>query len=86
MSTTDPAPRKRRSIEPAAKLHLIRVQIDEALRVRLDDLSDRYGVAAGTIAREAIGAGLRSVAERLRRAARQHARTERGERDAEADA
>ena len=39
--------------------------------------SDRYGVARGTIARAAIGAGMKAVTEQLRRAARRDAR-ERG--------
>ena len=70
MGTTGTALRKRRSIEPDAKPHLIRVQIDESLRVRLTELSDRHGVAVGTIAREAMTAGMRAVTERLRRVSR----------------
>lgn len=74
MITTGTPQRKRRSIDTPTKPHPIRVQVDEATRARLSELSDRYGVAAGTIAREAIGTGLRAVTERLRRAARAAAR------------
>ena len=74
MSTPSPA-KKRRTIEPEKKTHLLRVTVDEATRARLDELSDRYGVAAGTVAREALGAGLRAVTERLRRVARRNARS-----------
>ena len=76
MSSTNGAHRKRRSIDVAPKTHLIRVTVDAATRERLDELSDRYQVAAGTIAREAIGAGLKAVTERLRRAARPAARAD----------
>ena len=47
------------------------VELDERLRT----LSDRYQVAAGAIAREAIEAGLKAVTERLRRAARRDTRS-----------
>ena len=70
MTTEKAAPRKRRTIEPDRALRLMRVQVDEALRVKLHELSDRYGVAVGTIAREAMTAGMRAVTERLRRASR----------------
>ena len=66
--------RKRRSIDAGTKNQTVRVPVDAATRERLDELSDRYGVAVGTIAREAINAGLRAVTERLRRAARASAR------------
>ena len=46
------------------------VEVDERLR----SLSDRYNVAAGTIARAAIEAGMKAVTEQLRRAARRDAR------------
>lgn len=52
----------------------VSVALDAQTDERLDELSDRYGVARGTIAREAIGAGLKAVHERLRRAARSAAR------------
>ena len=50
------------------------VSLPVSLWTRLDALSAAHGVARGTIAREAIDAGLRAVAERLRRAARRDAR------------
>ena len=74
MSTTNGATRRRRTIEPTRMTRTMRVQLPADLDARLRELSDRYGVASGTIAREAIVAGLRSVAERLRRAARSAAR------------
>ena len=74
MSSTETPARKRRSIETSAKRYTVSVPVDAATRERLDELSDRYGVAVGTIAREAINAGLRAVTERLRRAARASAR------------
>ena len=37
--------RKRRTIEPEKKTHLLRVSVNAATRERLDELSDRYGVA-----------------------------------------
>ena len=70
MSTANGAPGKRRTIETTTRRHLLRVQIDDATRERLNALSDRYGVARGTIAAGAIKAGLKAVTERLRRAAR----------------
>ena len=78
MNTTEGAPRKRRTIETATRRHLLRVQVDDATRERLDALSDRYGVARGTIAAGAIEAGLKAITERLRRAARSATR-DRGE-------
>ena len=78
MKTTNTARRKRRSIDSAPKKHLVRVQLDAPTRARLDELSDRYGVAVGTITREAVVAGLKAVSERLRRAARAATR-DRGE-------
>ena len=50
------------------------VSLDAALSERLEALSDWYGVARGTIARDAVAAGLKTVHERLRRAARSGAR------------
>lgn len=58
MSTTNGAHRKRRSIDVAPKTHLIRLTVDAATRERLDELSDRYQVAAGTIARAVDGSWL----------------------------
>ena len=46
------------------------VSLDVVTRARVDELADRYGVAAGAIVRECVDAGLRAVTERLRRAAR----------------
>lgn len=74
MSTVHEAPRRRRTIEPERRSRQIRVTLPVDLDDRLRALADRYGVAAGTIGREAIAAGLRSVTERLRRAARSAAR------------
>ena len=70
MSATNAAYGKRRTVEPTARRHLLRVQVDETTRERLDALSERYQVARGTIAAGAIEAGLKAVTERLRRAAR----------------
>ena len=50
------------------------VSLDVVTRARVDELADRYGVAAGAIVRECVDAGLRAVTERLRRAARADAR------------
>ena len=71
--TTDPvpAPKRRRSIGAEALTHSVSVALPVSIWTRLDALSAAHGVARGTIAREAIDAGLRAVAERLRRAARQ---------------
>ena len=80
-ATVNPA-RKRRSIDTGTKPHLVRVQVDAATCERLAELSHRYGVAVGTIAREAINAGMRAVTERLRRAARPSARDHGREADA----
>ena len=51
------------------------VEVDERLR----SLSDRYNVAAGTIARAAIEAGMKAVTEQLRRAARDRGAERAGE-------
>ena len=48
-------------------------------------LADMYEVAAGTIARAAIEAGLRAVTEQLRRAARSSARADGAREPPEAD-
>ena len=75
-ATTDPVPvsKRRRSIGGEALTHSVSVALPVSLWTRLDALSAAHGVARGTIAREAIDAGLRTVAERLRRAARRDAR------------
>ncbi len=52
----------------------VTVSLDAAMNERLEELSERYNVARGTVAREAIGAGLKAVQERLRRAAGSAAR------------
>ncbi|MDE0362431.1 MAG: hypothetical protein OXI74_14770 [Rhodospirillaceae bacterium] len=44
------------------------IQLPDTLAERLRELADRYEVAESTIAREAIGAGLKAVHERLARA------------------
>ena len=51
------------------------VEVDERLR----SLSDRYNVAAGTIARAAIEAGMKAVTEQLRRGAVRWTRSSAGE-------
>ena len=70
MSNPNAAPRRRRSIESERMTRQIRVTLPADLDNRLRALADRYNVAAGVIAREAIAAGLRSISERLRRQAR----------------
>lgn len=79
MSTTSVTPGKRRTIEPNTRRHLIRVQVDDTTRERLDELSDQFQVARGTIAAGAIEAGLKTVAKRLRRATRSTTPTADGE-------
>ena len=71
-TTPDPVPvsKRRRSIGGEVLTHSVSVALPVSLWTRLDALSEAHGVARGTIAREAIDAGLRAVAERLRRAAR----------------
>ena len=75
-TTTDPVPvsKRRRSIGGEALTHSVSVALPVSLWTRLDALSAAHGVARGTIAREAIDAGLRAVTERLRRATRRDAR------------
>ena len=67
-------PRRRRSLTGERKSGRVTVSLDVATTERLDALCSRYNIARGTIAREAIDAGLRAVHERLRRAARSAAR------------
>ena len=78
MSGIEPG-RRRRSLTGARMSGRVNVSLDVATAERLDELAERYGVARGTIAREAIGAGLRAVHERLRRAARAAARGQHSE-------
>ena len=66
--------KRRRSIGGEALTHSVSVALPVSLWTRLDALSATHGVARGTIAREAIEAGLRAVTERLRRATRRDAR------------
>ena len=66
MSTTNEARRPLRRSIGSLRLRTVRVQVDEATSERLQELSDRYGVARSTIARAAIEAGT----EQLRRDAR----------------
>ena len=70
MDTTIEAPKRRRSIGPERMTRQIRVTLPVEVDERLRSLSDRYNVAAGTIARAAIEAGMKAVTEQLRRAAR----------------
>ena len=74
VSTTNEARRPLRRSIASARLRTIRVQVDDATAERLQELSDRYEVARGTIARAAIEAGMKAVIEQLRRAARRDAR------------
>ena len=74
MDTTIEAPKRRRSIGPERMTRQIRVTLPVEVDERLRSLSDRYNVAAGTIARAAIEAGMKAVTEQLRRAARRDAR------------
>ena len=67
--STETAPKRRRIGPSNARQHTVRVQFRADERERLDTLSDRYGVAVGTIAHEACVAGLGAVVERMRRAA-----------------
>ena len=67
-------PKRRRSIGPERMTRQIRVTLPVEVDERLRSLSDRYNVAAGTIARAAIEAGMKAVTEQLRRAARRDAR------------
>ena len=78
VSTTTEVPRRRRTIAPERMTRQIRVQMPVELDERLRALSARYGVAVGTIARAAMEAGMRNVAEQLRRAARSTPRHEAG--------
>ena len=75
MSTTEPAAltKRRGSIGGEALSRSVSVALPVSLHERMRTLSDQHGVAVGTIAREAIEAGLRAVTERLRRAARSSA-------------
>ena len=63
-------PGRRRSLTGDRMSRRVTVSLDAAINERLDELCERYDVARGTVAREAIGAGLKAVHERLRRAAR----------------
>jgi predicted DNA-binding protein len=63
----------------------MRVSLPVELDDRLRALADMYEVAAGTIARAAIEAGLRAVTEQLRRAARSSARADGAREPPEAD-
>ena len=78
MSTQAEAPRRRRSIAPDRLTRQMRVSLPAELDDRLRALADKYEVAAGTIARAAIEAGLKAVTEQLRRAARASARDVHG--------
>ena len=78
MSGIEPR-RRRRSLVGDRKTGRVTVALDVVTTERLDELAERYNVARGTIAREAIGAGLRAVNERLRRAARSAARGQHAE-------
>ena len=71
MSTTEPEAltKRRGSIGGEALSRSVSVALPVSLHERMRTLSDQHGVAVGTIAREAIEAGLRAVTERLRRAA-----------------
>ena len=60
------APRRRRSIAADRLTRQMRVSLPVELDDRLRALGDKYEVAAGTIARAAIEAGLRAVTEQLR--------------------
>ena len=75
-TTTAPVPvsKRRRSIGGEALTHSVSVALPVSLWTRLDALSALATPCAGTIAREAIDAGLRAVTERLRRATRRDAR------------
>ena len=85
MSTQAEAPRRRRSIAPDRLTRQMRVSLPVELDDRLRALADKYDVAAGTIARAAIEAGLRAVTEQLRRAARSSARADGAREPPEAD-
>ena len=63
----------------------MRVSLPVELDDRLRSLSDKYGVAVGTIARAAIEAGVKAVSEQLRRAARAEARADGEREQGEAD-
>ena len=61
---------RRRSIDHQERLtERVSVSITPFLAERLQELSQLHGIAAGTIARAAIEAGLRSVQNQLRRGA-----------------
>ena len=74
MDATTEAPKRRRSIGPERMTRQIRVALPVEVDERQRSLSDRYNVAAGTIARAAIEAGMKAVTEQLRRAARRDVR------------
>ena len=85
MSTQTEAPRRRRSIAADRLTRQMRVSLPVELDDRLRALADMYEVAAGTVARAAIEAGLRAVTEQLRRAARSSARADGAREPPEAD-
>lgn len=68
----------RRSIGIPGVKRQLRATVDAETHARIEAASARYGVARGTIAADAIRAGLKATLERLRRAARAETR-ERGE-------
>ena len=76
MSTDRPIPlrRRRRTVSGPLTAARVTINLDAALAERLEALSERYATARGTIARDALDAGLKTVTERLRRAARSEAR------------
>ena len=73
MRVSDGGRAKRRSIDRPRATVTLRVQVDVETAERLAELSNRYSVARGTIARAAVEAGLKAAHERLRRAARRGA-------------
>lgn len=76
---TNPNPLRRRTLSGETMSGRVTVSLDVPTDTRLTELSDRYRVARGTLAREAIAAGLKAVHERLRRAARSATRGEHAE-------
>ena len=59
--------------------HRINVQLSPELKTALGRASDRYMVAEGFLAREAIERGLKMVTDAMRKQARQESRNEADE-------
>lgn len=70
MTDLEQAPTLRRTIGVPGRKRQLRVTVDAETHARIEAASVRYGVARGTLAVDAIRAGLKATLERCRRAAR----------------